>query len=257
MTRRISIASIAAAAAVTVAGCGDNADGIDAGAGPDPDAGADHDAGVDAGIAPPPCDWDYHQGHGDLYTTYDGAGGLSLALRSALEPPAGEQLYDPARVCIHVPRSTYDEVEAFGGRPPGAGWDPVGVVAGQPFWYLPEIAIDGVPWFGIASDPGRLGGVPVGVLGESLTLAIAVAGPPGATFSAWGTVDDPEAPPFAFSTATGLDTATVIASSHAHLSWGFTHPGDYRVEATVAGTVVTTGEAVTSAPAIYRFVVHE
>jgi surface-anchored protein len=255
MLRRRPFGLVVAAVVFTGA-CGD--DGVDAGpdAGPDPDAGGEPDAAEpDAG--PAPCTWDYVQGHGDVYASYDERTGLALALRSELEPGTGEQLYDPRQVCIHVPRTTYDEVASFGGRPPGPGWDAVGVAAGEAFWYLPEIAIDGVPWFGIASDPGRLGGIPVGVLDDSLTLSIRVTAPAGATFSAWGTVDDPEAPPFVFSTLTGLDTTTLVTSSHAHLSWGFTDPGEYEIEATVGGAVVATGDPITSAPAIYRFVVHE
>ena len=202
------------------------------------------------------CEYDYLQGHGDMYTTWTAERGLAMALRSELEPGKGELAYDPFEVCIHVPRSTYDEIVGFGGRPAGPGWDPVGVAEGQPFWYLPELPIEGTPWFGIASDVSPAGGVPVGVFGESLTLTIRVTPPADAAFSAWGSVDDPEAPPFVFSTTAGLDTSELFTSSHRHLSWAFTRPGEYLVEASIAGELADSGERRASAPVTYRFIVH-
>ena|GEM_PF-4985957 len=126
---------------------------------------------------------------------------------------------------------------------------------GVAFWYLPEQAVDGVPWFGIASDEGAIGGIPLDVFGPTLTLSLAVEAPAGGQFSVWGTVDDAEHPPFKFSTATGLTQTTVITASHSHLSWAFTVPGEYLVEARTSGTVVATGAQMTSAPVVYRFVV--
>jgi surface-anchored protein len=200
-----------------------------------------------------PCRFDYRAGHGDLYATWSGPAGLSLALRAALG--GAEQTYDPAEVCIHVPRSTYDDVVGLGGRPPGVAWDAVGVGEGEAFWYLPEQPVDGVPWLGIASDPGALGGVPVGALADRLRFAVAVSPPPGGVFSAWSTVDDPEAPPFLFSTRSGQREAQLVTSSHAHLSWAFSRAGEYLVEVVVHGTVVASGQAQSSPPATFRFVV--
>lgn len=202
-----------------------------------------------------PCRYQYTAGHGDMYTSWDATSGLVMALRSELEPGMGERAYPPLDVCIHVPHSTYEEIVSFGGRPPGAGWDPVGVAAGEPFWYLSETPIDGTPWFGIASDQSPAGGIPIGVFEQFMTLTLQVAGPTGAALSLWGSVDDPESPPFLFSTAIGLEEAEVITGSHAHMSWAFTRAGTYLVEATITGTRVDTREKVTSQPATYRFIV--
>jgi surface-anchored protein len=131
----------------------------------------------------------------------------------------------------------------------------VGVGAGEPFWYLSETPIDGAPWFGIASDLSPAGGIPIGVFGEYLTLALSIAPPPGAALSAWASVDDPEAPPFLFSTAIHRHQAQVVTGSHAHLSWAFTRAGTYLVDATITGTRNGSGEKVSSRPVTYRFIV--
>ncbi|MGN6107627.1 MAG: choice-of-anchor M domain-containing protein [Kofleriaceae bacterium] len=206
--------------------------------------------------APEPCTYRYTEGHGDMYASWDESEGLRLGLRSALEPGSGELVYDPWKVCIVVPRSTYEEIVSWGGRPPGAGWDPIGVPAGQSFWYLSELAIDGTPWFGLASDPSAVGGVPGGVFGQTLALSLEVDPPAGAQLSVWSSVSDPEAPPFEISTAIGLSTMDMITGSHAHLNWAFTRPGEYFVRAVVSGTLVAGGERA-SPPAVYRFIVEE
>lgn len=205
--------------------------------------------------APAPCRYDYANGHGDMYTSWDATNGFTMALRSELEPGLGERAYAPFDVCIHVPHATYDDVVSIGGRPPGPGWDPVGVAEGVPFWYLSEVAIEGTPWFGVASDPSPAGGVPIGIFTESLTLKLSVSGPPDSAFSVWSSVSDPEAPPFLFSTSTSRSEAHVFTGSHAHLTWAFTKAGIYLVEATIRGTHADTGETESSAPATYRFIV--
>lgn len=204
--------------------------------------------------APPPCRATYRQGHGDMYASYSAADGMALDLRTELTPGAGEARHAPLEVCIAVPRTTYDEVVGLGGRPPGAGWDPVGVPAGTGFWYLPEVAIDGVPWFGVASDPSALGGIEPGTLDDTLAIMISVDGPDGGAFSAWGTVDDPERPPFVLSTATGDLVTEVPTGSHLHLSWAFTRPGEYLIDAAAIGRLPS-GESRTHDPVTFRFVV--
>jgi surface-anchored protein len=202
------------------------------------------------------CSVRYREGHGDLYVSWTEAGGLSTALRAELVPDQGEQLYATSDVCIDVPVSSYHEIVDIGGRPAGEEWDPLGVPEGAPFWYLPEIAALGRPWFGLASDPGDLGGVPVERFGPSLTLAVKVTPPPGAHFSMWvsGPVGNAL---FLLSTVTGGDETTLITGSHAHVNWGFTKPGTYLVETTVSGTLTTTGQTLTSPTNLLRFDVHE
>lgn len=209
---------------------------------------------VDRACRLPACRVRYAQGHGDLYVSYRAADGLDTALRSALGPGDGEQLYPPHEVCIDVPRASYDEVVELGGRPPGAAWDPIGAAEGAPFWYLPEVAIEGRPWFGLASDPGALGGVSPDDFEPELSLEMRVEGPSEGQLSAWvaGAVDDVD---FRLSTSADRRTTALITGSHAHLNWGFTRPGEYLVEVTVSGTLRATGARLTSPPRWLRFVV--
>jgi surface-anchored protein len=202
------------------------------------------------------CRYHYREGHGDLYVSWSEQDGLSTALRSELEPGTGEQLYATNDVCIDVPLVSYRELEELGGRPPGAEWDPIGVAEGEPFWYLPEVAMEGRPWFGLASEPSALGGVPIARFGPTLTLDVQVRPPPGGHLSMWtsGPVGDAY---FQLSTVTGAARATLITGSHAHVSWGFTAPGEYLVDATVSGTRTDNGQTVTSASRLLRFVVHD
>lgn len=256
MTRALALVLVAAAA------CGDNGaappDELPPDAPGAPDAPDAPDAGcIGADCALPPCRFDYVEGHGDLYVSWDDAAGLSLGLRAALEPGAGERVYDSSEVCVHIPRASFDEIAGAGGRPAGAGWDPIGVPAGRAFWFLSEVPIDGAPWFGLASDDTDAGGVPVGVFEDRLALALTVERPAGAQFSIWASVDDPEAPPFLIATAIGRAELSLITSSHAHVNWGFTHAGAYVATAIASGKLAGTGETRTSPPVIVRFVVEE
>lgn len=238
---------------VGAAACGDNFDarpGDDAP--PPPDAPGDSGC-TGAACQLPPCRFHYIEGHGDIYISWDDAAGLSLGLRSALEG-AGERVYASAEVCIHIPKAAYDRIAEFGGRPPSAGWDPIGVPAGQAFWHLDENPIAGSPWFGLASDDTELGGVPIGVFEDQLALSFTVERPPEAQFSIWGTIEDPDAPPFLVATAIDRSALSLITGSHVHVNWAFSRAGDY-VATVIASGVLATGEARTSPPAIFRFVV--
>lgn len=202
------------------------------------------------------CRYHYREGHGDLYVSWSEQDDLSIALRSALEPGAGEQLYASNDVCIEVPLASYRELEELGGRPSGAEWDPIGVAEGTPFWYLPEQAMEGRPWFGLASEPSALGGVPLDRLGPTLSLDVQVRPPLGGNLSMW-TAGGPGEVDFRLSTATGAARTSIITGSHAHVNWGFTAPGEYLVDATVSGTRTDNGQTVTAASRLFRFVVHE
>lgn len=202
------------------------------------------------------CSFRYREGHGDLYVSWTEQAGLTTALRAELVADTGEKLYATSDVCIDVPRASYEELIDLGGRPPTEDWDPIGVAAGEPFWYLPEIAVEGRPWFGLASDPGELGGVPVDRFAPELTLSVEVQPPPGAHLSMWvsGPVGDAH---FLLSTVTGQRQTTLITGSHAHVNWGFTEPGTYLVSTTVSGTLTATGQPLTSPTNLLRFIVHE
>ncbi len=202
------------------------------------------------------CSFRYREGHGDLYVSWTEQAGLTTALRAELVPDTGEKLYPTSDVCIEVPHASYAELIDLGGRPPTEDWDPIGVAAGEPFWYLPEIALEGRPWFGLASDPGELGGVPVERFAPELTLSVEVQPPPGAHLSMWvsGPVGDAQ---FLLSTVTGQRQTVLITGSHAHVNWGFTEPGEYLVSTTVSGTLTGSGQTVTSPTNLLRFIVNE
>jgi surface-anchored protein len=201
-----------------------------------------------------PCKYRYKQGHGDLYVSWAPSDGMTTAIRSALEGNETERLYPTYEVCIDVPRASYLETVDFGGRPPGVVWDQLGVVEGAPFWYLPEVAIEARPWFGLASDPGELGGVPVDALEPTLSLAVQVEGPPGGELSMWVS-GGPDEIDFRLSTFASRATTSLITSSHAHFSWGFSLAGEYLVTVQVSGVRRDTGANVSSPPSLVRFVV--
>jgi surface-anchored protein len=205
----------------------------------------------DAQPSSPNCPFVYREGHGDLFVDYQTNGGLSLALRSELEPGAGELLYDPTLVCIVVPASTHEQTVGFGGRPGGAAWDALGVGAGAPFWFLPQVAIAGVPWFGIAPE-----GVSAALFDpDVLTLELREAkAPPGGEFSAWSSNTFGQ-PTFAFSTAAAVSASPRIAGSHDHLSWGFTAAGEYELTFVATAHLAATGERLESPPVTFRFLV--
>jgi surface-anchored protein len=201
-----------------------------------------------------PCKYRYQEGHGDLYVSWDPDDGLTTAIRSALEGSATERLYATHEVCIDVPRASYLETVELGGRPPGEVWDLIGVAEGAPFWYLPEVAIEARPWFGLASDPGDLGGVPIDSLEPALSLAVQVEGPPGGELSVWVS-GGPDEIDFRLSTFADRATTSLITSSHGHFSWGFSRAGEYLVTVEVSGVRRDTGARVSSPPSVVRFVV--
>jgi surface-anchored protein len=199
----------------------------------------------------PDCRYLYDRGHGDVFISYDEPRGLWLSLRSALDGEEQEVLYSPADVCVLVGPDTRQEVVELGGRPPDPSWDPVGVGAGEAFWYLPEVAIEGRPWFGISTEGVPLDQVPSG----ELSLALRVVGAPaGARVSSFDSGEGDGTPRFIYSTVTEQLTSPRIVGSHAHMSWTFSHAGDYWLEFTATATTHS-GVAVRSPVMSYRFIV--
>lgn len=205
-----------------------------------------HDAGEEP--TDENCEFSYRSGHGDLYVEYSSKGGPSLRVRSELEPGAGELLYDPQRVCIEVPGSTFDATVEFGGRPETEAWDFLGIAEGEPFWFLPQVAQDEVPWFGVAAASA-----PSGLVGTNgLVLALVeLSAPQGAAFAVWAS--DPFGNPKPIlSSAAGLTETRVSPGSHAHFNWGFSTAGRYDitfgVHAEQAG-----GTKLREAESVFRF----
>lgn len=215
------------------------------------DATVTDDLGQDAGV---PCTHWYAAGHGDLYVDYDPeASTLQVSLRSELVPGEGERLYDPAEVCIMVPRSTYDRAVTSGGRPTGAAWDAVGVAASEPFWFLPQTPLAAVPWFGIAPE-----GVPSATFSANRVEVelVATVIPAGASSASWSTGSF-GTPTFVFSTATGITSSLRIAASHDHVNWSFSRAGTYWLTFVARAARASDGALVMSPPVTFRFEVEE
>ena len=160
--------------------------------------------------------------------------------------------YEPGDITTVVPQSTFDYWSNNGGRPAGTAWDPIGVAAGESFWFLPQsnggpagAATLGAPFAGIGTEeltPGDWTG--------NITITLdAVSGPGHFSMYLDGGV-----PFFAMSSADGIDGSDVIsvaAGGHEHYNWAFTAPGIYDVDVTVRGEHVTDGSK--EASATYQF----
>lgn len=197
------------------------------------------------------CVYHYRQGHGDLHVGYSGTTGtLQVNLKTVLSEAPGDEDFDPAEVCIHVPYSTYESMAAAEERPEGPAWDPLGVDPGSAFWFIPASPVAGVPWFGLSTE-----GVPLGSLDEDkirLTYRL-VESPKGGHLSQYA-VSSFGVPDFSLSTSTGLLTYERKANAHEHLSWSFSMPGEWVLEARARGEL-STGGFIESRPAYFRFVV--
>jgi len=118
----------------------------------------------------------------------------------------------------------------------------IGAGAGESYWVLPATNQVGVPFLGIATE--ELSG-PDWVGAITFTLGT-VTSPTGAgDFSLWN-FDINGLPEFFFSTNSPASTPgnNVYAPAqigHDHFNWGFTEPGDWDIELTVAGEHVTDG----------------
>jgi surface-anchored protein len=198
--------------------------------------------------APAPCAYHYRTGHGDLYLNFEG-GKLQLRLRSAFSTGTAEQLYAPEIVCIHVPRSTYLDAVAFGGRPAGEAWSFVGVPSGEAFWFLPQVARSDAPWFGLASADWR------SATSDPARVAFQVLeGPSGANIAAW--LSDAFGSPLPkLSSATGELAFALEPAAHIHLNWSFTRAGIYmiQVNAALPGSASAPSPSDGSVTAQYRF----
>lgn len=172
----------------------------------------------------------------------------------------GDTEYDPGDVIIFVPDTTYDYIQNnVGGRPAGAAWDPIGVNAGESFWFLPETGGSapgsadsmGAPFFGIGGEEIDLGAFDSSVF--TLTLKGAAL-PAGGDFSLWtGSLS----PTFSMSTVDGISDADTLSldlgtSGHMHANWGFTAPGLYELDFEVSALQ---GSATVTASATYSFLV--
>jgi len=157
-------------------------------------------------------------------------------------PLASDAEYPPADVLIRVPQSTYNYIVSQGGRNSNPAWDPIGVAAGEPYWFLPfsnsgpgGAAALGAPFLGIGAEH-----VDLGVFdGNKLYLRLIAAGGSGPAagghFSAW--IPGPD---FYMATSDGISAADEIEVSvggHDHYAFGFTKAGIYELTFEVRGTI--------------------
>lgn len=214
----------------------------------------------------------YTAGHADIFGLGYEGGAFdphfhyeSSAVINGVSGSEGE--FEPDEVTTVVPQTTFDYWEGLGGRPADAAWDPLGVAAGVPFYFLPDTDVGG------PGSAQSLGAPFAGVGTEELTASewdgdigirlVSVSGPVGGQFSLWtnDTFGDPDT--FHFATSNGIDGTdllSVAAGSHTHYNWGFTLPGTYEVTVEFTGTRASTASEpgpVTPAQATYTFVVPE
>ncbi len=157
-------------------------------------------------------------------------------------PLAADAEYAPPDALIRLPQSTYNYIVSQGGRNSSPAWDPIGVAAGQPYWFLPfsnsgpaGAAALGAPFVGIGAEH-----VDLGVFdGNKLYLRLIAAGGSGPAagghFSAW--IPGPD---FYMATSDGINAADeieVAVGGHDHYAFGFTKAGIYELTFEVRGTI--------------------
>lgn len=198
----------------------------------------------------------YSAGHADVFAIGYEGGELEphfhaeSAVIDGIPGSGGE--FEPDEIVTLVPQSTFHFVSTNGGRPAAAGWDAIGVAAGQSYWFLPQsnsgpggAATLGAPFAGVGAEelvPAEWS-TPITIRLDSVT------GP--GQFSMWL---DGFSPNFVIATADGIDASdffTIAAGSHEHYNLGFTAAGDYQVNVTMSGTHAVDG--FKTASATYNF----
>ena len=157
--------------------------------------------------------------------------------------------YAPDEVAIVVPASTFNHTTTTGGRAAGPEWNPIGVAAGQSYWFLPQGSTLsnslGAPFAGIAAEelnPADWSG--------NLTVKLTAANMPiGGQFSLNRT-DGLGVPTFYMATLGGIsgtDSLEITPGAHRHYNWYFTAEGTYDLTFEISGTHLTDGAKSSSA----------
>lgn len=158
--------------------------------------------------------------------------------------------FESKELITTVPFSTFQDVFNSGGRAAGSEWDPIGVNAGESFWYLPQSATRsddlGAPFAGIGTEEL----VPADWTTDIAITLTGVTGPGDFALAqvVLGT------PNFLMSSADGIDATDVHSQSaddHQHFHWYFTAAGDYSLDFAITGTHATDGPQQSTAT--YRF----
>lgn len=195
----------------------------------------------------------FTSGHGDLGIAYD-AGEFDLhvhlhefAVVDGVPVGPAEAEYAPGDLYINVPGPSVN-------RPGSATFAPIGVSAGQPFWFLPAVEDIDKPFFGAGAeelDPGDWTG----------PISLKLTGVAGSGVTAGGFVSLWETDLFGDKTffwssvdgLTGADLLPVLAGSHAHYNFAFTQPGLY--DLTVEASGLHDGDGLITSSATYQFAV--
>jgi surface-anchored protein len=188
----------------------------------------------------------YTKGHGDLGIAYDaGLWDLHVHLHQFAVVDGitlgADTEYAPGDITIAVPNPSV-------ARPGSSTWAPLGISAGQPFWFLPAVQDVNKPFVGFGAeelDPldwtGNISLKMTGISGSGVTA--------GGFMSMWDT-DVFGDKTFHWTSANGIDGTDVyelLPGSHGHGNYAFTKAGTYDVTIEAIATHVTDGVIVGSA----------
>ncbi len=189
----------------------------------------------------------YTSGHGDLGIAYD-AGSFDLhvhlhefAVVDGSPLGVGGAEYAPDDITVVVPNPS-------AARPGSSTWAPLGISAGQPFWFLPAVQDVNKPFFGIGSEELNPGDW-TGNISLKLTAVSGTGVTAGGFVSLWDTdvFGDKQ---FHWTSADGLDGTdelSVLPGSHGHYNWAFTKAGTYDLTVEASGLNVDDGPVTASA----------
>lgn len=152
--------------------------------------------------------------------------------------------YEPGELTFLVPGSTLSN------RLPGSQWDPVGIDAGESYYFLSQSS----------TQADTLGSIFAGIGTEELApadwstpISVTLTGKTGPGEFALAQIIL-GTPTFHMSTSDGISSADVWAQNadeHEHFNWYFTEVGDYSLTFEFAGTHETDG--LRTASATYNF----
>ncbi len=191
----------------------------------------------------------YSAGHGDIGIAYEDEGngpefflhyhlGATATVDGSLVGNAPDGLeFEPGDITTTIPSSTMMVLPNNAALNTGTG-----VAAGGAIWILPQAEQDGLPFLGIATEE-----LAAADWTGNITFSMgAVTSPSGrGNFSLWN-ADGFGDVTFFYSTNSPGSTEdgnvlTLPTGTHAHFNYGFSEPGTWDVELTVAGTHVTDG----------------
>lgn len=188
----------------------------------------------------------YSKGHADIGVAYD-AGQFDLHVHAHPNavingsPVGVDTEYEPGEVLTLVPPPSAN-------RPASATWDPLGIAAGQPFWFLPKSEDPNKPFLGLATEeltPSDW----TGPISLRLTAVSGSGVTAGGFVSLWDT-DLFGDKTFFWTSADGLaatDKVDLLVGTHSHFNLAFTKAGTYDLLLEATGMHVMDGLITSSA----------